>query len=233
MTTKAIQAAGEVSPRRSGGRPTRHAAAQRDERVIGMAADLFLDRGFDLASIDALAEAAGVGKATLYARFGDKRQLFVAAIRQEIGRWLAPLSAIVEQVIADDAAVAVEPTLLEIGRQMTQRSLEPRVVALGRVISMQAPLFPELAELAHEEGWLRAVSAVARLLNRMAAQGALCIPDPEIAADLLLNLVLGRSMRRAAYGIAIDETAVEQRLQAAVKLFLHGAAHRPQHTGAA
>ncbi|MGI4941972.1 MAG: TetR/AcrR family transcriptional regulator [Janthinobacterium lividum] len=220
-----------AAPRRGGGRPTRSAAALRDERVMDRAAVLFLDRGFDLASMDALAEAAGVSKATLYARFGDKRQLFVAVIRQEVGRWLAPLSAIVDEVMAGGSAVAVEATLLEIGRQMTQRSLDPRVVALGRVISMQAPLFPELAQLAHEEGWLRAVSAVARLLDRLTANGALCLSDPEIAADLLLNLVLGRSLRRAAYGIAIDEAAVEQRLQAAVKLFLHGAAARPQQSG--
>ncbi len=105
---------------------------------------------------------------------------------------------------------------------MTQRSLDPRVVALGRVISMQASRFPELALLAHQEGWLRAVETLARLLSLFEQRGEIKVPDPEIAADLLLNLVLGRSMRSAAYGVPIDVKTVERRLQAAIKLFLHG-----------
>ena len=216
----------EDAAQRRGGRPTRDEAARRDERVMEVAARLFLDRGFDLASMDVLAETAGVSKATLYSRFGDKRQLFITVIRHEIGRWLAPLSAIVEEVIAGDATVGVEPILLQIGRQMTQRSLDPRVVALGRVISMQASVFPELAQLAHEDGWLSAVAAVARLLNQFTSRGQIVVDDTDIAADLLLNLILGRSTRQAAYGMKPDEGAMEQRLQAAIKVFLYGTASK-------
>lgn len=214
----------EAGHRRSAGRPTRDEAARRDGRVMEVAASLFLDRGFDLASMDSLAELAGVSKATLYSRFGDKRLIFITVIRHEISCWLAPLSAIVEEVMAGDATVAVKATLIEIGRHMTQRSLEPRVVALSRVISMQASVFPELAQLAHEEGWLRAVAAVARLLGQFASRGQITVPDAEIAADLLLNLILGRSTRQAAYGMKLDAEAMEQRLQAAVEMFLYGTA---------
>ncbi|MGI4942998.1 MAG: TetR/AcrR family transcriptional regulator [Janthinobacterium lividum] len=222
-----MTAAEEMTVRRGpGGRPTRDDAARRHERVMDVAADLFLDRGFDLVSMDALAEAAGVSKATLYARFSDKRQLFVTVLRQEIGRWLAPLAASVDEMTEAGATLDVEAALLRIGRQMTLRSLEPRVVALGRIISMQAPVFPELAELAHRDGWLRAVAAVGRLLSLFAARGEIVVADPEVAADLLLNLVLGRSMRRAAYGVEVDPAATEQRLRAAVGLFLQGARPR-------
>lgn len=209
--------------KRSGGRPTRAEAARRDQRVLDVAADLFLSRGFDLASLDTIADTAAISKATLYTRFGDKRQLFVAVLRREIERWLAPLSADVEAVMAVGEPGEIETTLLEIGRQMTRRSLEPRAVALGRVISMQAAVFPELAQLAHQEGWLRAVAVVARLLSLFEARQEIVLLNPEIAADLLLNLILGRTMRSAAYGLPIDVKVVEQRLQAAIKLFLHGA----------
>ncbi|MGI4799493.1 MAG: TetR/AcrR family transcriptional regulator [Janthinobacterium lividum] len=226
MATITPPACEEAGQRRSGGRPTRDEAARRDERVMEVAASLFLDRGFDLASMDALAELAGVSKATLYSRFGDKRQLFITVIRHEIGRWLAPLSAIVEEVIAGDATVEIEIALIQVGRQLTQRSLEPRVVALGRVVSMQASVFPELAQLAHEEGWLRAVATVARLLSQFMLRGQIAIPDVDIAADLLLNLVLGRATRQAAYGMKPDADAMEKRLQAAVRMFLYGTASR-------
>lgn len=208
--------------RRSGGRPTHDAAVRRDQRVLDAAADLFLSRGFDLASLDTVADTAAISKATLYTRFGDKRQLFIAVLRREIERWLAPLSTDVEAVMAAGEPGEIEATLLEIGRQMTRRSLEPRAVAVGRVISMQAAVFPELAQLAHQEGWLRAVAVVARLLSLFEERREIVLLDPEIAADLLLNLILGRTMRSAAYGLPINVKAVEERLQAAIKLFLHG-----------
>ncbi|MGI4943989.1 MAG: TetR/AcrR family transcriptional regulator C-terminal domain-containing protein, partial [Janthinobacterium lividum] len=63
-------------------------------------------------------------------------------------------------------------------------------------------------------------------LSLFAARGEIVVADPEVAADLLLNLVLGRSMRRAAYGVEVDPAATEQRLRAAVELFLQGARPR-------
>ena len=58
--------------RHSGGRPSQGEAIKRDERLIAIAASMFMERGFEGTSIDAVAEAAGVGKATLYARYKGK-----------------------------------------------------------------------------------------------------------------------------------------------------------------
>ncbi|WP_157791176.1 TetR/AcrR family transcriptional regulator, partial [Bradyrhizobium japonicum] len=80
-------------PKSRGGRPTKTAAIERDQRLIEVATRLFLDRGFDATSLDAVAEAARVSKPTVYSRYGDKRGLFAAVLRREIARWLAPLSA--------------------------------------------------------------------------------------------------------------------------------------------
>jgi AcrR family transcriptional regulator len=52
-----------------------------------------MERGFDGTSIDAVAEAAGVSKPTVYARYHDKRDLFAAVLQGRIRKWLAPLSA--------------------------------------------------------------------------------------------------------------------------------------------
>ena len=57
-----------------GGRPTKAAAAERDERLLEIAAQMFMRDGFDGTSMERLAEAARIGKATLYARYADKSQ---------------------------------------------------------------------------------------------------------------------------------------------------------------
>ncbi|RTM14114.1 MAG: TetR/AcrR family transcriptional regulator, partial [Bradyrhizobiaceae bacterium] len=64
-----------AAPRREaqksrGGRPTKSAAIERDQRLIEVATRLFLDRGFDATSLDAVAEAARVSKPTVYSRYG-------------------------------------------------------------------------------------------------------------------------------------------------------------------
>ena len=74
---------------RRGGLPTREEAARRDERLLEVAMRLFMENGFDGTSIDAVAEAAGIGKPTLYARYRDKRDLFEAVLTKRIDEWIA------------------------------------------------------------------------------------------------------------------------------------------------
>lgn len=204
------------------GRPTRAAAAIRDERLVEMAAELFLERGFEGTSIDALTERAGVSKQTVYARYRDKRALFVAVLRRRIGRWLAPLTAGVTAIPAQPDLAAVEKTLVELGRQILAISSTPDALALGRILSAEAVQFPELARLAYEEGWLKAVETVAQLLAEFARQDVIMVADPLLAADLFLSLLLGRGSRLASYAAPIDLAEQDRRLVAAVRLFLNG-----------
>src|SRR5262249_26836541 len=51
-----------------------------DERILNAARKIFVEGGFEGASIDEIADAARAGKPTIYARFGDKRALFTAVI---------------------------------------------------------------------------------------------------------------------------------------------------------
>jgi TetR/AcrR family transcriptional regulator, mexJK operon transcriptional repressor len=206
-------------PRRgAGGRPTREEAVRRDARLLDVATRLFMERGFDCTSIDAVAETAGVSKPTVYARYHDKRDLFTAVLRATIQRWLAPLSAAAEAAKVNPRSV--ETTLHDLSRQMLAHSSTPEVAMLRRTLAAQAVQFPELAKLAHEEGWLRGVRAVATLLQQFADRDQIKIEDPAIAADLFLSLVLGTSDKH--HGIAIRPKVQEQRREAAVKLFLNG-----------
>src|SRR6516225_5388806 len=91
-TAASVRTARRGTPKSRGGRPTKSAALERDQRLIEVATRQFLDRGYDATSLDAVAEAARVSKPTVYARYGDKRGLFAEVLRREIARWLAPLA---------------------------------------------------------------------------------------------------------------------------------------------
>ncbi|WP_395335748.1 TetR/AcrR family transcriptional regulator [Novosphingobium sp. BL-8H] len=62
------------------GRPTAARAAEIDQVILKAARELFLEVGADVASMDAVAAAAGVSKGTLYTRFTSKDALIAAVI---------------------------------------------------------------------------------------------------------------------------------------------------------
>lgn len=55
-------------------------AARNRAKVLAAAAELFAAHGVESVSMDAIAAAAGVGKGTLFRRFGDKAGLAVALL---------------------------------------------------------------------------------------------------------------------------------------------------------
>lgn len=55
-------------------------AARNRSRILAVAAELFREQGVDNVSLDAIAARAGVGKGTLYRRFGSKSGLAVALL---------------------------------------------------------------------------------------------------------------------------------------------------------
>jgi TetR/AcrR family transcriptional regulator, mexJK operon transcriptional repressor len=217
-----IKALERTIRRGGGGRPTREEAEARDVRLLDVATRLFMERGFDGTSIDAVAEAAGVSKPTVYARYHDKRDLFAAVLRGRIRKWLAPLSAAAEAQAVEGSSKSVRTTLHELSRHLVAYTLAPEAGTLQRILSAQAAQFPDLAKLANEEGWLRMVRGVSTILRQSAARGQIKVDDPELAADMFLNLVLGHPKRLAVYGIATDPETEERHRKAAVDFFLNG-----------
>lgn len=78
----------------------------RETEILEAARHVFARRGFALASMEEIAQAAGVAKGTLYLYYDSKRDLYRAALRAG----LAQLSTAVERAIADapDLAARLE-----------------------------------------------------------------------------------------------------------------------------
>ncbi len=76
--------AGTVKPRRYRSQRRLEQAEQTRHRVLDAAAKLFEERGYDGATIAAIAEAAGVSAETVYARFRNKRTLLGELVRRAV-----------------------------------------------------------------------------------------------------------------------------------------------------
>ncbi|MGH3888587.1 MAG: TetR/AcrR family transcriptional regulator [Pseudonocardiaceae bacterium] len=67
----------------------------RERQMLDAAVAVFSRRGFHLASMDDIAEVAGVSKPMIYAYLGSKDDLFIACIRREAQRLMELITAAV------------------------------------------------------------------------------------------------------------------------------------------
>lgn len=213
---------------RRAGRPTRAEAAALDEAVRHCALELFLERGFDHTSMDAIASAAGTTKASLYTRYPSKAALFDAVLRWTVQRrdWPEPEPP---PPSPDD----LEAALVALAEAAVRRALHPKMVQLARIAITQPSVFPELAEgMASPARWPRR-RLVTDLLRRHAATGDIELADdPGVLAEHFLGLTSAVPARLASFGVVLGEAEQARRTRSAVALFVRslrpgGAAQSP------
>ncbi|WP_159982463.1 MULTISPECIES: TetR/AcrR family transcriptional regulator [unclassified Novosphingobium] len=69
------------------GRPSHEQSAAISEAILAVAAELFVKDGFDGTSMEAVANAAGIPKTTLYKRYADKAALVNDVIIHQVASW--------------------------------------------------------------------------------------------------------------------------------------------------
>ncbi len=183
-------------------------------KALGAARAVFLDCGYDAASMDAIARAAGISKATLYAHFASKEDLFEALIRHECRDLKAKLTPL-------DASRPAGEELLRMARELRRLFAQDEGLTIYRIIVPVAHRFPRLARIFYEEGPETAIGQMADFFRAVSSTGRLAIPDPDVAAHQFLALVsddLKLSCSLALpYRWAWDDEAV---MRSSVSMFL-------------
>ena len=76
-----------------------------EDRVIDAAADCFWARGYQATSVRDLADSMGIGSASLYNAYGDKRALFIRSLERYANRSMRERIARVEAIHPPQAAI--------------------------------------------------------------------------------------------------------------------------------
>jgi AcrR family transcriptional regulator len=203
--------------RPSAGRPTREQAEQRHTELLDRALELFLEKGFELATIDAIAAAVGMTKRTVYGLYADKTALFKATIQRAIERWIVPVETL-RAAETDD----LEATLIAVARIRMNNAVSPAGLRLQRIINSESYRFPEIFTIAYEQGSRPTIDFLADLLRRHARKKTIDVEKPEIAATAFLSMVVGGPLRAIVWGGNVDKAALEERIHYCVRLFLNG-----------
>lgn len=209
--------------RRPPRRPTIVEAAALDASIRDAAIDTFIKFGFDGTTMDAVARAAGITRNTLYARYPDKRAMFVSVVHDALRNPPEDLAAPIDR---DDLRAA----LLTVAQSAYGRAVDERSVRLGVLLMSEAPRFPDLIPKEHHLTRLPHMQLVSELLHHHIASGNISVLDVDVAAEQFLTMVVSHPARLASFGLRRTDEFRDRYLSHAVELFLHGV-DRTERTG--
>jgi TetR/AcrR family acrAB operon transcriptional repressor len=167
-------------------------ALESRRRLVEAASRLFAERGYRDASVQAIGEAAGVSRGSIFWHFGSKEGLLLAVVEQAFARWetetLVPNVGEAVGLEAIGRGLDAHRAFLESEAGGAQRlffvlffeALGPRPELLGRFVELHAHLRALTA------GWLRAGTDIRDDV------------DPDGAAAMLVGALGGVAYQRLA-----------------------------------
>ncbi|MBP0109569.1 MULTISPECIES: TetR/AcrR family transcriptional regulator [Bradyrhizobium] len=150
-------------------------------QILDGARKVFMDLGFDGASMGEIARAAQVSKGTLYVYFADKSALFEAILEQEALQH--------GQVVFNfDPARDAETTLKEFGRAYIHLLCRPGGGSAIRTVMAIAERMPDVGRRYYARVLDKSINRLSDYLKAQVASGDLEIDDCNLAASQFMEL---------------------------------------------
>lgn len=187
--------------------------ADTKTRIVGQAKGLFAARGYRGVSVREIAEACGLGKATLYHHFRDKRELYLAVLDSEADQLVRVLGTAAQQ------GSTCRERITSIATAYFRLQNEQRHVIL-LILRDVGGLEREIGELVARRGqeMLRPIRAV---IEAGMASGELRPVDSRLAGLALLSMLHVLITRQL---LISDAEVGEAEVHHMVDLFMEGAA---------
>jgi len=155
--------------------------SSKRRQILDGARKVFMDLGFDGASMGEIARAAGVSKGTLYVYFADKNRLFEAIVEEES-------LAQGEMAFNLDPARDVATTLREFGEAYINLICRPGGGSAIRTVMAIAERMPEVGRRYYECVLDKTINRLAAYLDPHVASGELAIEDRQLAASQFMMM---------------------------------------------
>lgn len=161
---------------------SRDRSKRRIKAILEVATEIFLQNGYEKASLDEIVKRAGGSKATVYKYFNNKRELFFAVVDSVVrGESERPL----ENVNSDP-----ETVLKDFAKRRIKVVFSPLHVALMRLVVAEGRTSPEVAAGYYLHGPGNSHKILTSYLQLQADRKTMSIRDPEQAAHEFMALVM-------------------------------------------
>ncbi len=193
----------------------RGASPQRHQAILAVAHDVFLEFGYEGASMSQVAARLGGSKGTLYSYFDSKEALFEALVAESCARNSAAL-------FEGPADAPLADRYLAIARAYITLICSDWATRMLQIIAVEARRRPEIGRLFYANGPAAAFANLATIIAADTAAGALTVDDADFAAETFTALCRGTLHIRRMLGQAPepDGGAVDFNARRAVAQFL-------------
>ena len=193
-------------------RPTRD---QRRDAILAIAHEVFLEHGFERASMSQVAAQLGGSKGTLYSYFDSKEALFEALVTDSCGKN--------GQAIFDaPPGLPMTERLMRIARAHIKLVTSDWAIRMMQVVAAEARRRPEIGRIFYDAGPGQGVTRLSHQLDEYVAAGELATDDTRAAAETFMSLCRGHYHLQRMLGQLDTPTpeVIEREAARAVALFL-------------
>lgn len=184
------------------------------ERILDAARRIFLDGPPEQATMDAVAQQAGMSKKTIYREFKSQLELLAVLLAETV----ADIGVYPPPKAGDDIELELYGVLVRIINHVTS----PRSTALARLLITEVRRYPELVK--QNSGKRYHVDILAQWLASPEVRKSYDIGDPNEAASMLFSMVMQDAAFRLIlpYAPTIPCHVFETRARKAAAIFLRG-----------
>src|SRR3984893_6874419 len=175
----------------------------RNSKLQKVAADLFLNRGYEGVTIDKIVELAGGSKSTVYSEFGGKCGLFISSIENLCRESNEPLAKI------DYTGLNLEESLKKLSFHILKLITAKRSVELHRLAIGEALNCPEVGEAWYTHGPARTASFIRSVLESHRDELRKSTVPIERIAVILHDSLTGDVLYRLLAGVGKHENDAE------------------------
>ncbi|HEX8596431.1 MAG TPA: TetR/AcrR family transcriptional regulator [Pseudomonas sp.] len=197
--------------------------ASRPIRILAAAGRMFIEHGYERASMEEIAKAAAVTRQTLYNRYPEgKESLFVAVAER---MW----KAFTIMDVANDEHALADPRkgLRQIATEFACFWSGPSAADFLRMVILEGRRFPMLAHRFDEVIQAPAMAVIGDYLAELARRGILPVQEPENSARDFMGMIDGRVLWAQVRGNSepLAREEIEQIVDRTVDVFLRSLRH--------
>ena len=190
---------------------------RKRQAVLRGAAEIFVEQGFAVASMDRIAAAAGVSKRTVYKHFRSKRELFDTFITT---KWAELIEWPLEKM---DPKGDPSHELERFATEMLARLLNPNALKILRMVVAEFLRSPELGRDFFQKTRSLGLDELSAYLEGATRAGLMRVEDPALAAGQFHALIKDSIFWPRMMGMmdeSNDETELERLLHSSIDLFV-------------
>jgi AcrR family transcriptional regulator len=189
--------------------------SSKRRQILDGARKVFMDLGFDGASMGEIARCAGVSKGTLYVYFDDKSRLFEAIVEEETLEHG-------QMVFNFDSGLDLSTTLREFGKAYIAMICRPGGGSAIRTVMAIAERMPDVGRRYYERVLEKTISRLAIYLDDRVKAKDLAIEDCQLAASQFMLMCQASLFLPFIFQAAPPPSAerIAQVIDSATRMFL-------------